>query len=500
MSAPGNAVAPAPVRSVGRLGTNSAVFALATLTGRALNFLLVPLFTRVLTPADYGVLAVAAMTGGLLITLLSLSIEASVLQMHTRPEDADARSRLYGSIVAFWIVGSGAIALALQAAWSLGAMPPVFGRAFEPYFPLVLWSSYLGIFPLLPAAIFTARQQAGRAALLTIGPSVLATLLTVLFVAVLRQGVAGNFRAALVASAASAAVSVAVLARITPLRLARSAILRALRFSLPLVPHTAANWALSLSDRWVLEKFVPTSEVGLYLLGYQFGSLTLIAGSSINSALVPIVNACLDDASRRDEVPRLGTFAFSAIAFCGVGVAVFGSDAIRLLTPAGYHAASRIVPWIAAGFVVQGAYLVVSRGSFYVQNTSRIPFLTGTAALANVALNVALVPRFGIVAAAVNMVASYAVLALLHGWMAHRLYPIPWQYRSFATVLAAAAACTALCQYLPTSVPGLAAKTVVVFALFPWLLFRGGVFSSSEWSRVRALALGRLRLRPRPLD
>lgn len=477
--------------SVSRLGTNSAIYALANIGGRALNFLLVPLFTRVLTPSDYGILAIAGMISALLTAVLSASVEASVLQLHTRPAEAEERARLYGSLLVFWVFGSGALALTLHLAWSLGLLSAVIGKAFEPYFPIVLWSSFLNLFPLLPGAIFTVRQQAGRAAALILGPSVLTTALSVLLVAGLHQGVVGSFRATIVASAIAAAASVVVTFRMTALRFGWGALRRALRFSLPLVPHTAATWALSLSDRFILERYVPTSQIGLYLLGCQFGALTAIAGSSINNAFVPIVNAQLDDEGPRGHVPDLGTYAFTAIVGAGMIVAVFGRDAILLLSPPTYHAAAGIAPWIAGGFVLQGAYLILSRGSFYVLSTARIPVLTATAALVNVGLNIAFVPRFGIVAAAVNMVVSYAVLAALHAWLAHRLFPIPWQHGRMALVLAIAVGVTALTLLLPATAFGVSAKILVVLA-FPWALLRTGAYSNEEWERCRAFLRRRL--------
>jgi len=450
-----------------KVGLGSLIFAAAQVLARGVNFLLVPVYTRALTPSDYGILAVAATVSGLLTTVLSLSMESAVSQLYLQPHRQAERRSMYGSLLLFWVLGSGGMVVGLDLLGATGALDLLVDVPFQPYLRLVLWTAFLNIFAQLPVAEFTVRERPLPAVVTSVGGSLLGTALAVLLVVGFDQGVLGSLWASLLAAAVGAVVAFVVIVPGASLAFSSTRLREVLGFALPLVPHSAANWALSLSDRFVLQRFLPASQVGLYLLGFQFGGLVLIASSSIHNAFFPVANAYLDDPDRRDRLPRLGTYAFCAVVAAGAAVALLGGEAIVWLTPVAYHPAAQVVPWISLGFVLHGAYLILSRGTFYSRRTAGVPLATILASAAGIGLNFALVPRLGIVAAGVSMVVAYGLLAIVHVGLAHVLHPIPWEYTRIARMLVICiswvAACLAWCP------PGaaLASKLATLLLLLP---------------------------------
>jgi O-antigen/teichoic acid export membrane protein len=109
-------------------------------------------------------------------------------------------------------------------------------------------------------------------------------------------------------------------------------------------------------------------------------------------------------------------------------VASTASDLIELLTPPSYHAAGELVPFIALGIAAMGFYFIpMNLLSMTAGRTGTIPLITVTAATVNVGLNLILVPRMGILAAAIDTAIGYGLLALLTTAYAQRVMHLDYE-------------------------------------------------------------------------
>jgi O-antigen/teichoic acid export membrane protein len=212
------------------------------------------------------------------------------------------------------------------------------------------------------------------------------------------------------------------------------------------------------------------------------GSLIGLFTGSINNAFVPISNERLSRRQDDSGVAALGTYMLFAIIFVGLCVAMLGTEIILILTPASYHGATKVVPWIALAFVFHGTYVVWSRGTWYSRRTGMVPLLTGAAAALSVLLNLWLVPRYGIRAAAINMAISYASLALMHGYLASKCYSIPWEYGRWTKMFALAIGWFFVAGVISTYSLALnvTLKATIVCVLFPLSLALARFFTSHE--------------------
>ena len=127
----------------------------------------------------------------------------------------------------------------------------------------------------------------------------------------------------------------------------------ALTFIFPLVPHLLSGWILFLSDRLILERFVPQAEVGIYAVGAS------VAESGCWSQLLsgaPSPHRCFGNSKSAEASPTpLGSVHGGLRRWCGPRWSlVLGGDLVRIVTPDQFHGAARVVPWLAAGFLALG--------------------------------------------------------------------------------------------------------------------------------------------------
>jgi len=478
-------------RLVARLGTNSGIYAVGNALARGAPLLLVPVFGLYLSPADYGVLAVATALSSLLSFMFSLSLDSAISAMYFHLPSPEARAELNASLFVCWVVFGGGAAVSLHVAGTYGLLEFIPSVPFRPYLRAVIWTAYFTVFVSAIQTLFATLEKPIRAVVVGLAQMVITIAASIYFVVVRKQGAEGSINANLLSALLAGGYSIVSLALLSRHRPSWTLLKRALLFTLPLVPHVAATWILNLSDRTILQKFVSESNVGIYALGYQVGSVMMMLNQGISFAAAPVFNSQMTTEAGRERVPRLGTYAILVTIAAGLAVALLGGDALMLVTPTRYHDAARVVPWVAAGCTFQGIYITWSRGTWFSMKTKWVPALTGVAALANVLLNLLLIPRFGYMAAAVNTMLAFALLAFLHGYLAHKVFPVAWEYSRWRKIGFAAVATLLLGISLPieSAAVDFAVRALVLIVVFPAILFLLRMFTADEMSAVRRFHL-----------
>ena len=471
---------------VWRLGVNSSLYSIASVLTQGLQFFLVPLYTRVLTPADFGILSFTSTLYSFLSIVLGLSVGTAVGRLYFEAQTPESKRTLYGTLLLFHVVAPTLIVIGIDA-WGMSGGLDLFGGVpYRPYLRITLWAAYCYLFQTIPLGVYTASQRPRQVILLTVGSTALTVGLALYLIVIRRLGVVGALTALLVSNGVFAAISLILMIRMSSLHPSLRMLKRALAYTVPLVPHLIAGWGISLSDRILLQPRVSLEALGLYSLGCQVASVVSLVAASINSAVSPMVLGQLKS-DRTDEVPVLGTYALAAIAFVCLGTSVLGGDAIHLLVPKRFYGAAAFIPWVALGNGFLGVYFIWSLGTWFSMRTMWIPISTAAAFALNIGLNLWLIPRYGAYAAAVTTCVSYLALALFHGALASMLHRVDWEYGRWARLVIVGLACFALARALMAGSLWLRIliHTVVVFFLFPLGLAVSGFVRPGEWRFLR---------------
>jgi O-antigen/teichoic acid export membrane protein len=407
----GVVVAPSSPATPRRVVRGTLTFGLASVLQRAAPILLLPLFSRVLTPSEFGQIGVIVTLASALGTVVGLGLETAIFRgyLQAAGNSRDARG-FVNTVGGFALVAPfvlAAVASASTAPW----LSSVFG---VPVVALVL--AYLGAAAtvsatLVPLAVLRAQERLRSYFQLAWAQIALTSGLTVACVAVLRWGVMGW----MLASALSAIVllirGLFILGHRWTFQIDVRALRAALRFGIPLVPHTAAHWGLATSDRAILGALVPSSVVGAYYVAFLLTLPVNLVSVALSQATQPLFVQAASSAQRRTELGRVVTLQVIAVALVGAMVALLGPPATRILLPPEFAGASQYIPWLAAGSCLFGLYLIpMNAVAVMAGRTTHVWVITIVAAMTNVALNFALVPRFGAMAAAVDTTVGYAIL------------------------------------------------------------------------------------------
>jgi O-antigen/teichoic acid export membrane protein len=457
------------------------LFAGGELVNRGPDFFLLPLYGAFLAPDQFGVISLAATLTAVARTTLGLGLQTAAVKFFFDFEGED-RKRFYGTLWLTSIFGSGVLYLVVDA-MAMGLGLELFRHiAYDPYLRMAFWTAWLGAaFVDVSREILKAAGLAGWYTGLTALQVIATTSLTVWLVVLDGQGAYGAILAHLLGTGIVAAVCGIALVRWVRWPGDRWRVMvPMLGFSVPMIPHFLAQWALSLSDRVILERWVPLEEIGVYSVGYTVGwalSLAKVAGAH---AMIPLFGRHRHEGGvMREELTELVTSYFAVVAGLGVAVALFAPEIVSLLATEDYSQAVLVVPWIALAALVFALYNPSVQILHFVRSDSRsVAFATVTGGTVNIGANVLLVPYFGIWAAVGVTVFTYSLVTALVLWRQQRSYRMPWEFARMGPIFLVAVSITALGVHFGWNrgLPGVALRVVVLgaaTAILAWLALRG---------------------------
>jgi O-antigen/teichoic acid export membrane protein len=355
------------------------------------------------------------------------------------------------------LVGALLLALTVLLAGPLTGL--LLGRAVPRWWVVLAAAEvYCGTFAFVPLNLLRVEEQPELFSAFSIGRHALNTALKVWLV-MAGYGVGGVLWSDFTATAVFALSLLPRLKGRAALAFAPGLLREALAFGLPKVPHGLLVQVQNLADRKILDLFAGRAEMGTYHVAYNFGQGVKFATAAFEPAWGPFVYAEIRKEGAPRTLARVASPAFAAFLGAGLGVAVLGRELMVLMTAPKFHGAAPVIPVVALAYVLHGVFLLTSVGIGIARQARYYPMVTAAAAGTNVAANLLLIPRWGMLGAAWATVFSYAVMAGYGFLLSRRLYPIPFEGARWARLTAAALLVLALSALAPAAlVPALVVK------------------------------------------
>ena len=467
-----------------RLATTGAAYTAASILSKLIAVALLPLYTRYLSRADYGAAEVmfAAVVSVSIVVRLGL-IEALLRFYYKGGEDpADVVATSFAAL--FWVTTAAAL-IALPFAGPI-AEALLTGEAARVAAPAELGRIAIGGLWVLTMVeylltLFRLEERARAYFVTTIVNTLAAIALTVVLVVSRGEGARGLLLGSYVSGAAVALVLIVVNWRRLSLLVDWPLLRRMTRFGLPTMPAELSLYALNFVDRIVIVRSLGLAEVGLYSLAVKFAQAVNVLVRGFQLAWPPLAYSIRDDDEARRAYAAIVTWFVSGCAFVVAGMWLLSRWIVRILAAPDFFDSYEAIGLIATGVTLYALYMVLV---VILGRTGRTEFnfpATIAALVANVALNIALVPPLGIVGAGLALVASYLVVVGLMYVFTQRLFPVPYEWARLARVVLTAGALVALGELLlPTSgAAGFLLRTVFWLA-YPALLFASGFFNEEE--------------------
>jgi O-antigen/teichoic acid export membrane protein len=473
---------------------HAAVYGLAGLLVQAGGFVLLPLYTSCLTPADYGVLEILSrmadtvgtilMFGGFRQALLTF-YQQSASETDRRQVIATALS-LFGTTI--FIGGGAVLVFAEPLSGLLNGFTHNGGERIGPQlFRLALLGILLEPFSQVPLTLLQARVESIRFVTITISQFILRIILCVLLVKYLHGGVAG------------ALASTAIIGTAFGLGLCGREVLRSpglptlhhlrglLRFALPLVPGGLCFFMLHHGDRFFLLRCRDLHEVGTYALGYKLAMGVVMFSLS---PLYMVWSSQMYKVAEGDEAAEIFgaaiTRILSAYLLVALALALFQDDVVLLLGGAPYAGAAAIVAPVLLAYFFQSAASLMDAGLYVRHRTGLKLAITLATTIVMLSMYALLIPWLGGMGAALATLVGFFFLAVCTWAVSRRVFPVRYEWRRLAALLGLAIGLWLLSRTLPSAMWVWPIKAGMWLA-YPVVLWAAGFVSQREKEHIRSL-------------
>jgi O-antigen/teichoic acid export membrane protein len=479
---PTPAAADAPLFGIASIGRHAVLYAIGNILSRAVAFVMLPIYTRYLSPADYGVAALIEMTLDVIGMIAGAQIAHAIFRFyHKTDSNADKRAVVSTALTTL-VVSFGLLGLAIfMAAPRLSTL--VFGSDVHAgLIRLGAGSFALQSLLLVPLAFARIQERSGLVVSASLLKLVISVGFNLVFVVGLGLGVRGVFISTLFSN-----LVVGIWLGIWTMRHVgigiRPDLLRSLvRFGVPLIGVQMATYAMTFSDRYFLQAAGNAAIVGLYNLAYQFGFLLLMLG------FVPIEMIW---GPRRFQVARkpnpspILAKAFRlinvSVITIGVGIGLFVGDLLRIMSSPPFHPAADIVPIILIAYVFHGWAMLHDIGVLVKERTELLTVANWIAALVALAGFSILIPRFLAFGAAAAAVMAFGVRWGLTYRFSQRLWRVQYDWWPVIRLAAVGVSvCVASLLLPPMGVVTSIAVHLLLFALYLILVWSFPILTPDE--------------------
>ena len=419
------------------VGKHALIYGLGMVLSRAVSFIMLPVYTRYLTPADYGVMALIEMTLDFISIVGGAQLALGVFRFYHKAErEADRHQVVFTSLMLIGLLYGTVSCVVLVAAGPLSNL--LFGSDAQVgvirIAALNLGASSLLIVPLTFARVRDLSVLLVSANLVKL---VLGLSFNILFIVVMGLGVRGIFLASLISNGLVGAALVVWTIRRVGTRPSLKWTGDLLRYGIPLMGMQVATFLATFSDRYFLQALSDESVVGLYSLAYQFGFLLMMVG------FVPIDMVWGPkrfEVAKREGAEELLSQGFVVMNLVllttAVGITLYVEDVLRIMATPAFYSAADVVPVILVAYVLQAWASVQDIGILVQERTELLTFANLVSAVVAVAGYALLIPPFLQWGAAVATVLAFATRYVLTYRFSQQLWPLRYRWRSVWVLVA----------------------------------------------------------------
>ena len=389
------------------------LYSVGEIIPKIIAFILLPVYTHYLSPSDYGVLSYTNTVVTFLFVFISLALNSFVLRHYFELHNEIDKKKLLGNI--FLFVGFVNICLLGLAFLFLPRLLNYYNIQvpWNPYFKLALLINFFEVFSIIPLVMYRVKQQATYFLALSLSRVLLQCALTYYFVVVSRQGLIGSYYAQLLPLILYFFIYWFLIIKNVSLNISVDQIKKGLKFSLPLLPGALSYIALSLSDRFILERWVSVSEIGIYNVAY-------VLSQSLNVVIQSGYKAIEPEIFKRYNTPDFDFFIkqaksyFLFIVYTGaMFLTLFSQEAFYFLTSDDFHKGYLLVPPIMIGVLMTAQNVIFGGVLSAEKNTKVIGTASALGAAVSILFNLIFVPKWGTFAAAAASALSFCCMNII---------------------------------------------------------------------------------------
>ena len=418
-----------------KLIKSSFIYGLGAVLSSFIGFFLLPVYTRFLTPSDYGIMETLGATTSILTTFLIFSMDSALFRFSFDSKDESQRKLVVGTTNAFlWCI---AILAIIILGLNTGFISQLIfhNKDYIVFLNVSFVTVGVSLIYMIPRNIFRIYNQPVKYIVNSTILIILTAALCILFVVILKKGILGVLLGTLIATAVSTIQAFIMVRNLVSFKLSFKLLKKMLTYAIPLMPGGLLFWILNLSDTYLLLNYSSSAELGVYSVANKFASVVSLAIGSFTLAWPQAAFSILHQDNKNKIYAR--ALSYFVLVSCSIVLvlSLFSRELVTLMTTPNFYNAAQVIPILSLALVFNGCYVIFTIGISVTKKTGMMFVITGIPAVINLILNYLLIPSYGMVAACWTDLGCFVLMAFLSWWTSERVYHIDYEWKSLGIIL-----------------------------------------------------------------
>ena len=410
------------------LFSKGSIFLFANILNAAIPFLLLPILTRVLTPKDYGIVAMFAIFLSFTNTFVGLSVHGAINVQYFKLDTKRFSEYLTNCLI-----------LLVASALIVFLIVLIIGNSFEellglPYQWMLIGvgTSFFQFFITIRLTTWVVTESAIKYGSLQVSQTFInagLSLFFILFIGLLWEGRLLGQVVSIVGFGIFSLLLITKSGYLTKPNNTKLDIKNALLFGLPLIPHAIGGFLMTSTDRLMISSMVDVAAVGIYMIGLQLGQVMGLLGDSFNKVYAPWIMKNLSN-KNLDKVKLVKSSYLAMVSFLLIGL-LWGQLAVLILpflVGEKFLANKTIITYMSFGHTFTALYYIVTNYIFYGEKTQVLAVITFISATLNIPVTYFFIHLYGIDGAALAFLVIQILFFFSTWFISNKVYPMPWFY------------------------------------------------------------------------
>lgn len=421
------------------LSKQTLIYGTSTIVGRFLNFILVPFYTNVFPPSEYGIVNIIFAYIAFLNIFYSLGFEAGYFRFASSNEIGTPKqnfSHPFLTILANAVILSGII---LLFSGSIVSVTGIKDSSIVTYSAFILLFDALA---LVPFAYLRLNNKAKVFASIKIANILVNVGLNLVLILVFKLGLVAVFISNLAASIVTLLLLMPVILKNLNFSFNKELFKELRKFSLPYLPAGLAAIIVQVIDKPIMQYLTDVKTVGIYSANYKLGIFMMLIVSMFEYAWRPFFLNNAKDPGAKPLFAKVLTIFVGAASLMFIVLTFFIDNIVETPLPFKGHIIGEkywqglvIVPTVLFSYIFLGIYTNLMAGIYIEKKTRYLPLISGLGAVLNVIVCFVLIPVMGIMGGAIATLVSYVSMAVYIYYVSQRFYPVQYELGKISAIL-----------------------------------------------------------------
>jgi O-antigen/teichoic acid export membrane protein len=459
-----------------RISKDSLIYSLRGFAQSFIGIFLVPIYTRIFSPSDYGVIDLITTIIIFLNMILTMGLDNSVTRYYVDSKDEKDKKMtastglIYGAFSSFIVTF---ILILLSPKLS----NIILGNSISYVILMIaLITLPINIISLYCLGLLRMKFQSLLFVITAIGEMILGVSLTIYLVVFRRVGIIGIYIAQMINFTTFSIIRFYLTRTSFGFVFSFKRLKELMAFGAPTIPLSTAHYVMTYTNRYFLKYYSGLNAVGLYGIGFRVSSLISLIVAGFQFAWGPFVLSTYNDVNAKETFSKIYDYFAIIVCLAVLALSLYSKEVLTIFATREYMEAYKTVPFISTSIVTYtlGGYFAI--GISIAKKTWHYIWISVVVSVINIILNVFLIKYLGLVGSVISLVLSFIVLGFLLMKVSQRYYPIEFHfYRHFIMYFIAGLIIFVVYKFMPTNLSLMVSITakaslVIIFIIVPFAL------------------------------